>query len=328
MVRWLGEYWHLGHRFADAVGWIDQALDRPDADAHPELCVRALLAKVGCLWPPGRRTETPAVIEAAATIADERGDPALIARVFYWRSRREAVNGHLERGTALAHDALRWASKADEWEIAMAHHARALAAPTLADLRELVDQAARRLSAVGNVVELASLLGSAAYSALWEGSDRDAKAFLDQAEPIARMLDDPAILMMVHGNTGLTAALTGDTEGARQAFREELELCRKMVFLPFAYEGLLGLATVATVDGDIRRAARLVGAAHAYRYGQPKDPVDGRLDAAFFNPARARYGTHTWDAAAREGAALSFGDAITYALEEPQARAPRHDAAP
>jgi hypothetical protein len=67
--------------------------------------------------------------------------------------------------------------------------------------------------------------------------------------------------------------------------------------------------------GDDDRAARLLGAAAEHRYGQPKDPVD----ATFFEPARTRRGADEWDAAAREGSALSFEDAIAYALQEPPA---------
>ena len=48
----------------------------------------------------------------------------------------------------------------------------------------------------------------------------------------------------------------------------------------------------------------------------PQDPVEARLDETFFNPARARCGAGEWDAAAREGSALSFERAIAYALEE------------
>jgi hypothetical protein len=47
--------------------------------------------------------------------------------------------------------------------------------------------------------------------------------------------------------------------------------------------------------------------------------VQAKLKATFFRPARTRYGTATWDAAACEGGALSFVDAIAYALEEPRA---------
>ena len=167
--------------------------------------------------------------------------------------------------------------------------------------------------------QLADLLAAAAYTALCMGSDRDAKEFVDRAMPIARELDDPSSWMILRGNFGLAALLTGDTDAARDAFREELRLCRELVVLPVRRpKASLGLAAVAAVRGDVDRAARLVGAAAAHRYGQPQDPVEARLDAAFFEPARTRYGADAWDAAARDGRTLSFEDAIAYALEEPR----------
>ena len=79
------------------------------------------------------------------------------------------------------------------------------------------------------------------------------------------------------------------------------------------------MAAVAVVHGDARRAATLVGAADAQRYDAAEDPVEARLDETFFEPARTRCGAGAWNAAAREGRALSFEDAISYALEEPRA---------
>jgi hypothetical protein len=154
---------------------------------------------------------------------------------------------------------------------------------------------------------------------LEDGSDRDAREFIDSALAIAHGLDDPFAWMATHGNLGLTALLTGDTSDAGRAFREELALCRELGAHRFVDEGLRGLAAVAVVRGDVHRAARLVGAAGAHRFGQPEDPVHARLDATFFDPARTRHGPDAWDAAAREGATLSVEDAIAYALEEPRA---------
>ena len=121
--------------------------------------------------------------------------------------------------------------------------------------------------------------------------------------------------MINSGNLGLAALLTGDTDTASHAFREELALCRDMVVRPVAFEGLRGLAAVAAVNGDDKRAATLVGAADAHRYDWPEDPLEARLDGAFFEPARTRCGADAWDAAARDGSALSFEAAIAYALD-------------
>jgi hypothetical protein len=75
--------------------------------------------------------------------------------------------------------------------------------------------------------------------------------------------------------------------------------------------------------GDAKRAATLVGAADAHRSGVPEDRVEARLEEAFFEPARGRCGADAWNAGAREGNALSFEDAIAYALEEAPAPALR-----
>jgi hypothetical protein len=125
--------------------------------------------------------------------------------------------------------------------------------------------------------------------------------------------------MINSGNLGLAALLTGETDTAPHAFLEELTLCREMVVRPVAFEGLRGLAAVAVVHGDAKRAATLVGAADAHRYDTPEGPVEARLDETFFEPARARCGIAAWNAAAREGSMLNFEDAIAYALEATRA---------
>jgi hypothetical protein len=69
----------------------------------------------------------------------------------------------------------------------------------------------------------------------------------------------------------------------------------------------------------LRRASRLAGAASALHYGARYAVVEDRLDARFLEAARASCGADAWNAAADAGAALSFEDAIAYALQEPRA---------
>jgi tetratricopeptide (TPR) repeat protein len=302
------------------VEWVDRALSLPGADAHPALCVRALSTKAWALWPLGRGAEQRTVTAEAEAIARALADPVILSQVLQTRASHEGAAGRLDVAATLADEALSCASAAgDDWAIAMAAFARALAAKSATELRERVDRAASLLDAVGNVHRLADLLASAAYAALSKGSDRDAKDFLDRAVPIVHGLEDPFLWMLLRGNIALTALLTGETDAARAAFGDELRLSREFVVLPVACEGLGGLAAVAVVHDDVQRAARLCGAAAAYRYGQPEDALDARLDATFFAPARARCGADAWHDTAREGAALSFEDAIAYALDEPRA---------
>jgi hypothetical protein len=223
----------------------------------------------------------------------------------------------LDVADARADEALHWARAAgDEWEIAQASFGKAIAASSIADLRDRVETAASLLSEIGNANQLANLLTSAAYAALCLGSEHDATDLAARTTPIARALDDPLLQITNSGNLGLAALLTGETETASRAFREELTLCRDMIVRPQVFEGLRGLAAVAVVDGDAKRAAILVGGAGAHRYDNPQDPVQARLDEEFFEPARTRCGADAWDAAVRDGSALNFKDAIAYALEE------------
>ena len=313
----VGEYWLTRDRYADAVHWIEQALSKPGGD--PALRARALRIKAWALWPLGRKAEQPAVMAEAQAIARTLRDTTILAQVLCSQAAHESYSGRLDVVSTLAEEALACASAAeDQWAIAMAAHAKALAAGDAVELRERVKQAAALLEQAGNVFHLADVFHNAAYRALCNGCDRDAREFAERAMPLVRELDHPFLSMLLRGKLGLAALMSDDTEAARQAFREELSCCRELVVLPVAAEGVAGLAAVAAVRDDLDRAARLFGAAAAHRYGEPQDAVDARLDATFIAPARARHGAHAWDAAVREGTALSFDDAIAYALDGPR----------
>jgi predicted ATPase len=324
MVAALGGYWATRERYGDAVDSVEQALTLPGADAHPALRIKALRAKASGLWRMGRGAEEPAVLAAMEAIARRLGDPVLLSQALQVRVQLEINSERIDVADSVADEALRWARVAgDEWQLAEASRSKAIAASTIADLRERVDVAAQRLTDVGNVYRLASLLIDATYAALCLGSERDAADFAARATPIVRAMDLRFERMINSGNLGLAALLGGQSGVAADAFREELTLCREMVVRPVAFEGLRGLAAVAVVDGDDRRAATLVGAADAHRYEQARDPVAARLDETFFDAARARSGAGAWDASVRHGRTLDFEDAIAYALDETSYVAPR-----
>jgi hypothetical protein len=316
----LGRHLVMRNRYADAVDWVDQALNLPGADAHPALLVPALSTKSKCLWQMGRGAEQSAVVAALEAAARRLGDPVILSQALQERVYREMDTERLDVADAVADEALHWARTAgDEWEIAAASGGKAAATSSITELRERVETAASLLTDVGNVYRLASLLNGAAYAALCLGSERDATDFAARAAPIARALPSRFEWMINSGNRGLAALLIGETHAASDAFREELTLCREMVVRPVVFEGLRGLAAVAAVHGDTERAATLVGAADAHRYDTPKYPVDARLDETFFEPARTQCGFDAWSAGTREGSVLTFEDAIAYALEEPRA---------
>ena len=315
----LGTYWLIRCRNAHVLEWTDRVLGLANVDAHPAARVRVLCTKAWCLFPLGLGREQPAVTVEAESTATALQDPVLLSRVLQIRSIHESA--HLDRpdvADELAVTALRWASIAkDNWTIAIAAYARALAAEDPAEVRAQVDKAAVLLEQVGNVYLGADMLASVAYTALtYEGYD-DARDFIGRAIVAAKDLDYPHLQMLLCGNLAVTLLLTGEIDAARRAFRDELQRCRELVILPWAFDGFQGLAAIAAAhENDPERAARLAGAATAHSYGSPMDAVDAKVEAVFIEPARSRSDADAWSVAFQQGAALSFEKAIAYALQE------------
>jgi hypothetical protein len=311
----------VSSRYTDAVRWIDAALELPEARTVPALRAWVLCDKALSLRPLGRTAEQAPILAEAEALARAEADPLTLSHVLCERADQHAIAGREDAAAAFADEALDVATAAaDAWAIATATRMQAIAASTLPDLRARVDRAAALLDAVGNVTMLANVLSSAVYVALQLDAVDDARAFADRAMPIVRALDNPFLTLAFSGNVGLVALLGGENRGAAHAFREQLSLCRSLVVRPFAREGLMGLAAVNAQCGDADRAARLAGASGAHRYGDPEgDVIAAKLDARFFQATRTRHGPAAWDAAARAGEALSFEDAIAYALDEQRA---------
>jgi predicted ATPase/DNA-binding SARP family transcriptional activator len=311
----VGQYWLMRDHYERAAESIERTLRLAGPDADPRLCVIALCARYLALGALGRAEERAAALADAEAIARTLGDSATLAHMLVFRSGRESALEQLDAATATADEAMRLAGiVGDDWVLAAAANAKAQAVTTSQGLSEAVEDAARLLERAGNVFDLVDVLGSSAYAAACLGLDAEASELVARAIPVARELDNRYVWMYVRGNHGVIAMVEGDVGTADAAFREELRLGRELAVVAFATEGLGGLAAVASARGDTERAARLSGAAEAYRYGRPSYPVEDRLRAMFVDPARSRLGEASWDAAAREGAAMGLDEAIAYAL--------------
>ena len=268
----LGEYWWLRNRYGDAVSWIDQALSMPGADACRALRARALCRKAAALWPLGRRAELFAVMTEAETTARALAEPLILSQTLQALARFKGADGPTGgAGAPIADEALRLARTADDdWAIGMAAFAATVAAPTLAEWRERIDQAAALLDTAGNDYHLARLLAAGIGMALGFGSERDALALVERATPLVRALDDPQSWSFLLGNSGLAALLTGDTDAADDAFRQDLRIAREVVAPRFAQESL-SASPPSPRYATTPTAPRLTGTAAAHRDEAPQN---------------------------------------------------------
>jgi predicted ATPase/DNA-binding SARP family transcriptional activator len=192
-----------------------------------------------------------------------------------------------------------------------------LAAVSGGERRALVEQAAQLLAPVGNYREIASVYSNAAYVALGEDCAVEATDLLDTALRAAARAKDPWMTMITLSNLGLARLFSGDLDHAGDAFSRTLRLCLQHGFRACADEGLAGFSAVAAAQGRHEVAARLRGAARASGYPPASfdKRIDDRLERDYLAAARTRYGDTAWHQAEEAGAALSFEQAITYALE-------------
>ena len=256
----------MRNRYAEAVEWVDQALSLPRADAHPALRVRALDTKARCLYQmgsaPSNRGSWPRWKGAPVGLAIPRSSPGRSDCA----SNTRWVEDRLDLADALADEALHWARTAgDEWEIAEASRAKAIAASGIAELRERVDRAAALLTDVGSVHQLANLpqLCRLRRALPGERARRDRLCCTCCSDRSSAR--QPVRRNDQHRQRGPGRPV--DRQDRRRLARvpRGTRALPRDGRRPVAFEGLRGLAAVAVVERRRRARRTLVGAADAHR---------------------------------------------------------------
>jgi non-specific serine/threonine protein kinase len=106
----------------------------------------------------------------------------------------------------------------------------------------------------------------------------------------------------------------GDHERARVLHEETLALCRELGDKLIGSESLEGLACAAAAREEAARSARLFGAAATLGYQQA--PAERALREPYLAEARSLLEEAAWKTAWSEGQAMTFEEAVSYALEE------------
>ena len=297
-------YWFFRERYADAVSWIDRALSLPGAGAHPALraalCSKSLMPvalgrkaeQVRDAWPrrrpSPRRARRPAILAHGAPDACRLGDLSTAASTSPPRSPTRRCRG--ARATATVGD-----RRGGPREAMAAGDRRAA---------RRVDRPPRCWSDVGNAIHLADLFHIAGYRALWRQRSRRRRI------PRARARADPRARRPVHVDARAAASRAGRAAHRRHR-RRRRRVPRAARALPRARRAPHRLRGAPRAGGgrgrhgDLDRAARLFGAAEGAPLRAAGGPGRRAAPRHFFAPARARYGTEAWDAAARAGAALT-----------------------
>jgi predicted ATPase/class 3 adenylate cyclase len=149
------------------------------------------------------------------------------------------------------------------------------------------------------------------------GDYRKALALYEQALTLCRDASLKARLVASLLNLGQATRHLGDYQRAAGYYAEGLLLAYELGKKSHASGCLTWLAGIAALQGQPLRAARLVGAAQALR--EPGELTAGPADRAQLDEdlavVRSALDEQTFAAAAAEGRAMSFEQAVAYALE-------------
>jgi predicted ATPase/DNA-binding SARP family transcriptional activator len=313
----LGNYWRLRYDL-DGLQWLDAALQAAGDQAPLADRARARFKRAQQLSLRHQGQATTDGLRAALALYRQADDHAGISETL--SSLAVAVGvfaDDLAGERRYAEDACRHARIAGDDGLLGVALGR-LAAVSGDERPEILEHAARLLTPLGNYREIASAYSTAAYVALSEDRLAEATSLLDTALQTAARTKDEWITMVALGNVGLARLFSGDLDHARDAFGRQLQLCAQHAFRDGAGEGLAGLASLAAAHRRHEVAATLRGAARALGYPPPgfDERIDDRLERESLAAARTRYGDTAWRHAEEAGAALSFQQAIAYALEQ------------
>ncbi len=157
-----------------------------------------------------------------------------------------------------------------------------------------------------------------------QGEGERAKRALEEALASARRLKIPSLNYMALYNSAQSALARGDLEKAARMLEEGIEWSEQTKDKANLAYFLEALAAVKTFGGEAERCALLLGAAEAlleevgasmYNFYVP----DRSLQELAVAEARAVLGDAVFEEARERGRAMTFEQAVAYALEEDEA---------
>ena len=315
----LKRYWRSGTQEEEALALLLPVLDRPEAQADPELFAAALLtaARTARWVDTGRALRLG---ERAVQLARLLSDNRLLIESLATVSTACYLAGEEERRVLLAQEAVQRARQLGD-DVLLAESLSAyLIGDTLVDpaqIRALFTEAITATQRSGDHRIAGILINNAGVYALLAADIPAARTYLEQeAEAVRAMGDEDSFAPI---NMGWVLRQEHDPDGARSSFQAALRVSRRTGHRFFIANANLGLACLAADDSDWHRAATLHGAAQAAleRAGQRWQELEARYRRDSLDQVRGHLGREQLDRAYARGIALSSDEALDLASGKP-----------
>jgi predicted ATPase/class 3 adenylate cyclase len=283
MVSTLWRYWRRAGTLTEGIEWATRAVATGSpADLRDR--GKALYGLSSLLFFHGALARSREVADQALALGEAENDPVITVRALAAQGRIDVTEGALDTS--------------------IERHERALAI-------------ARGFDAAWALRAVSLLLGNLAEAYRAQGDLERARSLYLEGLELSRVQGNLTAEDVLHFNLGQTELELGDTEQAREHYREGLSLAVQVGNRLTRMYGLVGLAQVASVGGDCRRAACLFGAAEALRepMGAVLDDVDRDLYDRHVAATKSVLGDELFDAAWAKGRAMNLETASQLALD-------------
>jgi predicted ATPase/class 3 adenylate cyclase len=273
----LYRFWYVRGHLTEGQQWLEAALARGSTAAAP--LGRALRGVAILAMEQGDNQKATALFEQSLGLYRELGDKRGIARALAGLAM--VALDHAEHGRA-----------------------ETLYTEVLGLARE-----------IGATDIMASILNNLGETARMRGDYDAARKQYEEALPISGE-GGPHLTSTILSNLGMVALVQGDLATARRCFEESLPMGVKLGYRTGIAGALEGLAELAVREGQLERAARLLGACEAMReaINVPVSPADLAEHDRAMTALRDALGGRRLAASSSEGRAMTQDQAIAFAL--------------
>ena len=309
-------FWLARSRREEAFRLLMPALERPEADAEPELLVNALVTASLVARHVDIQTAHD-LAERAVEIARRVDDERLYVRSLVVLGGAYYFSGHPETAFPLGKECVERARSFDDDDLlAVALGLDLMCSQVLDPVRTqaLFTEAIACTERSGNLFFTADFHNTAGVFALQGGDISGAREHLELSSQALQACGVATYHVKI--NLGLTLREEGDFEGARDMLEEGLRISRRSGDRFGLAYSILGLACLAVDLGDWWRAAELHGVAQASldQIGQSWLLYYEPLRQVSIDKASAHLGNDEFQRAYVKGRSTGFDEAIDLAL--------------
>ena len=316
----LSHFWYVREHHSESRMWLQSALEQ--GSGHAAARAKVLVGAGRLAWFQGELARANTLLKESLSLYQDLGDDAGAAFALLVLGRTAVSQGDRRRGGTLVEESLAlFRQQGNVWGIARALIVLGDEALFEGDVDRATAKFQKSLDIsrdLGDVEGIALSLLYLGRAAHMRGDDARSKKLLEESLRVFKDSGDSRGVAEALLELGRVARTQGDSARALALCRESLILSRKLDNKSLIALCLTTLAGVIQAVGDSAKAARLFGAAESLL--QSLDAVldsggsleyDGDLTAT-----RTRLGEPAFKEARAEGQAMTFEQAVAYALSE------------